>query len=195
MSFKTMFTIILAVAYSSIAYSQTASLSGRIQTPINNNIEAVVMLSGSDGTVLATVNTLCSNGLYQFDNLPTGNTYYIRISKNDGSPSSQPLNGVSTFDMVLNSKFILGITIPTVYQQLAADVDGDGSSSVLDLLAIRRLILGITNGLNVPVWRFVRPNTGDALESFPVLLQGDLTGFDFIGVKTGDLNYSATGCQ
>ena len=58
------------------------------------------------------------DGYYHFD-LEMYNDYMIRPEKDD-----RPLNGVSTFDLVLISKHILGITeFENPYQMIAADVN------------------------------------------------------------------------
>jgi hypothetical protein len=108
-------------------------------------------------------------------------------------------NGLSTFDMVLISKHILGVTpLSSPYQMIAADVNNSGNISILDLLQIRKLILGISSEFpNNSSWRFV--NLGFVFDdpSNP-WAGGDITDTqhplwprDFIGIKIGDIDGSA----
>ena len=101
------------------------------------------------------------NGAYTFT-LPTGGDYTITPEKN-----VNPLNGVSTFDLVLISKHILGIqTLDTPYKQIAADVNKSGSITAFDMVQLRQLILNITTEFpSNESWRFV-----DAAHAFGCLL-------------------------
>ncbi len=113
------------------------------------------------------------------------------------------LNGVSTFDLVLISKHILGIKpLDSPYKMIAADVNNSTSITTLDLIQLRKLILSIdTEFGNNTSWRFVDAgyNFPDPAkpwtEQFPEVkninnLQDGLTG-DFVAVKIGDVNGSA----
>jgi hypothetical protein len=135
--------------------------------------------------------------------IPFGGDYQVvvRADKPDA-----PLNGVTTFDLVLMSKHILGIeAFTSAYQMEAADVNNSNSVTTFDIVEIRKLILGINDSFAlVPAWRFVKPLPNPAnLGSFTALqdtyqlvlpnLQVDtaFSGFQFVGVKYGDVNYTA----
>ena len=69
------------------------------------------------------------------------------------------LNGVSTFDLILISKHILGIDyLDSPYKIIAADIDKSGIVSTLDLIKLRKLILDIDDALpnGNKSWRFVQ---------------------------------------
>ncbi|WP_420571445.1 hypothetical protein [Kordia sp.] len=58
------------------------------------------------------------------------------------------VNGVSTLDIVLIQRHILGLQPFTeLWQYVAADANGDGSVTVADLNVIRQLVLGVTSNL------------------------------------------------
>ena len=86
------------------------------------------------------------------------------------------LNGVSTLDLVLMQKHILGIDpFDSAYKVIASDVDNNEKVTAADLVNLRRIILGIedefSNGQSS--WRFVKadvtyPNINDP---FPFPLQ------------------------
>lgn len=104
----------------------------------------------------------------------------------------QPLLGMSTWDLVLISKHILGLAIFTEpWQLLAADMNCSGSITTFDIVEGRKLILGITNGFSGcggATWRFVaEPDASTANGAC----------LNFRGVKIGDLTgpYFAPGPQ
>ena len=135
-------------------------------------------------------------------NLPLGNPYRIMLT---GQRDGSALNGVSTYDLVLISKHILGLEpFPTLYQALAADANRSNSITTFDIVELRKLILGIYDTLPATKpWRFVQavanPNIYTVLEAAKdtILLtipnlQDDVTlsGIQFVAIKIGDLNNS-----
>ncbi len=120
------------------------------------------------------------------------------------SRNDNPLNGVTTYDLVLISKHILNTEpLNTPYKTIAADANKSGSITSFDIVEIRKLILGIYDSLpNNSSWRFVDkdfqfPNQLNPFQTiFPenVVLQdwyGSPSHFDFIGIKIGDVNNTA----
>ncbi len=139
-----------------------------------------------------------SDGHYQFM-LPTNGNYTITPEKNDA-----PLNGVSTFDLVLISKHILGLdTFESPYNYIAADVNKSGTITAFDLVQLRQLILNIHTELpNNQSWRFV-DKTYQFITSTPLSeafresvtvenLTDNRMQTDFVGIKIGDVNGNAT---
>jgi hypothetical protein len=87
---------------------------------------------------------------------------------------NDPLNGVSTFDLVLINKHILGLGSLNGFKQLAGDINMSGIITSLDLLELRKLILGIYTDLpNSNSWRFIDKDLKSAVENatnpFPVI--------------------------
>lgn len=174
-----------------------ATISGQITTEDQQAVEGVaVSLSGhSTGTEMTT-----AEGLYRFGGIFEGNDYSIVPRKDDGL-----LNGVSTYDLLLISKHILGLQrLDSPFKLLAADVNRSGSVTTLDLIQIRKIILGTLTKLgNNTSWRFVRADYaftewGNPWNtSFPELVNinnltaDDLIPYDFVAVKVGDVNGSA----
>lgn len=127
----------------------------------------------------------------------TGGTAAVYAYKN-----SDPLNGVTTFDLLQISRHILGLdTLDSPYKIIAADANKSGLITSFDVVELRKLILGIYNTLpDNTTWRFV-PSTYDfpdpANPFEPVFPESDssyyfLNGglFNFIGLKVGDVNAS-----
>ncbi len=117
--------------------------------------------------------------------------------------NDNPLNGVSTFDLVLINKHILGIdTLDSPYKIIAADANNSRSVSTFDIVTLRKLILGIDTVLNnTDSWRFIpadfnfpdmqNPFTTVFPEGIPFSAQGSPQTMNFIGVKVGDVNENA----
>jgi large repetitive protein len=173
----------------------SAAVAGAIQTESKATVEGVqVNLSGQTQKSFATG----VNGLFVFNNLTAGADYTVTPSLNKGF-----LNGVSTFDLVLISKHILGVQpLNTPYKLIAADVNNSKSVTTLDLIQLRKLILNIdATFANNSSWRFVDasytfPNASNPwAASFPEVknvndLEGSLSA-NFVAVKVGDVNGNA----
>ncbi|NOT35750.1 MAG: HYR domain-containing protein [Saprospiraceae bacterium] len=175
-------------------------LSFNDKDPLSN---AEVTLVGSAEPMQVTSHT----GTYAFVDMPfNGAQYTVHANRDD-----DPLNGVSTADIVRIQKHILGkqyITNP--YQIIAADVNKSLSVTSADINELRKLILGVSNRFsNNTSWVFVDKNykfieTDDAvlteykdfapkdivINSFNQSFIGNLQG-----IKVGDVNGSFTGLQ
>jgi len=108
-----------------------------------------------------------------------------------------PLNGVTTFDLVLISQHILSISpLNSPYKMIAADANKSGSITSFDIVEFRKLILGIyTEMPNNTSWRFVDssfvfPNPQNPFQtSFPDTIPiTNPIPFNFIAIKVGDIN-------
>jgi len=136
-------------------------------------------------------------GYYQFPAgllLPNASTLEAEYDLN-------PLNGVTTYDLVLISKHILGIEpLGSPYKMIAADANKSGSITTFDIVEIRKLILGIHQEFPANYsWRFVKksyifPNPMNPfMPAFPAVIPAselflpNMTD-DFVGVKIGDVN-------
>jgi len=115
-----------------------------------------------------------------------------------------PLNGVTTYDLVLISKHILGLEpLTSEYKMIAADANKSGSITTFDIVELRKLILGIYTELpNNTSWRFVEKAFAfpDPLNPFKTAfpenvslanLQSNVLDLDFVAMKIGDVNGSA----
>ena len=176
--------------------SGNGAIAGLITTEETEPVQGVaVELSGGQFQAM----TSKADGHYQFSELAEGYDYTI-------TPQLDvlPLNGVSTFDLVLMSKHILGIQpLESPYQRIAADVNNDKRVTAIDAIALRRLILNIDLEFsNNTSWRFIPkayefPNPENPWsEQFPEVinvneLNGELDQEDFIAVKIGDVDLNA----
>ena len=156
----------------------TAIITGGINTIDGEGLGGVsAKFTGAvDTTIISD-----ANGFFQTGSLVAAENYTLSLEKN-----SNPVNGVTTLDIVIISKHILGIdTFSTDYQHIAADVNRSGAVTTFDLVQIRQLILGINDSFsNAPSWVF------DPAEVNLTSLT-ELGNLSFTGIKIGDLNGSA----
>ena len=113
-----------------------------------------------------------------------------------------PLNGVSVWDLVLISRHILALQpIASPYYLIAADANRSNTVTTLDIVELRKLILGVYNDLPFNTsWRFIDQSQvfPDSLNPFLEPIRDTLrftplqtTGLDFYGIKVGDVDGSA----
>ncbi len=141
------------------------------------------------------------NGGYAFNNVEFYEDYMVQPEYNEN-----PLNGVSTLDLVQIQRHILGLDLlDSPYKLLAADVNDDSRINGLDLIELQKLILGVTTQFpQNDSWIFVSDNYEFADVTAPwgytnnisidELLVSELDA-DFTAVKVGDVNNSAAMAQ
>lgn len=185
--------------------AQKASVAGFLTTEASKGVQdAQVHLSGKHPALppVELYNTSDKVGRYIFSNaLPYLSSYQITPYKNDN-----PLNGVTTQDLSIISKHILNLTpLASPYQMIAADANKSGTITTLDIVALRRMILGISDSLTGNTsWRFVPrqhvfPNPRNPFEKpFPESVRVDSflwgsnsLGENFVSIKVGDVNGTA----
>lgn len=176
------------------AASLEGSIAGQIKTQISQPIEHVVIEAQSSHYFPAFKTT--GNGQYVFSNLPLNTPYLIKPHRND-----QASNGVSTIDLLLIQKHILGIQpFSSAYDYIAADINNDKLLTGIDLLELRKAILYLYDDFpGNKSWRFIPKQFQLDLQnpwSFPEYidikgLKADELNRDFVGIKIGDVNQTA----
>ena len=80
------------------------------------------------------------------------NEHTISAYKNDDA-----LKGVTTYDLVAIQKHLLGVgSFSSPYQYIAADINGSENVTAIDIIELRKLILGVYNEFPENTsWRFV----------------------------------------
>ena len=137
-------------------------------------------------------------GKYSFQ-VGSKDAYKITPRRNDNY-----LNGVSTLDLVLINKHVLGLEpLSTPFKIIAADANSSRSVSTFDIIELRKLILGIYTDLpNSPSWRFVDagyslPNPSNPFQTIlPETINASSPHplspmHNFTGAKVGDVNGNA----
>ncbi len=173
----------------------SGTISGVVVTPQQETTVANVGIKLMQAGQVFQSFTTTNDGAFSFPAVPAGTMYSLEAGRDDN-----PRNGVTTYDLVKLQQHILGIDVlNSPYQLIAADANNSGKVSAIDLVEIRKLILGITDVFpNNKSWRFIpksftfnnpySPWPFDETASFHVDSTGRIE--DFIGVKIGDLNQS-----
>ncbi len=177
------------------------SVAGKTATETGANLEDVgVVITGSGPGIPAfSLNNLTTGTFSFLKSVPPTSNILITPGKNDNH-----LNGVSTYDLVLISRHILGLeTITSLYKLIAADANNSGSVTTFDIVELRKLILGIYQKLpSNTSWRFIDASYvfPDPLNPFsmPLVETRSVTNIltdhlqeDFVAIKIGDVNGSA----
>lgn len=130
--------------------------------------------------------------------------YFDLIPKKNDNPH----NGLTTYDLVLISRHILGIEPldpshgGSSYRMIAADANKSGSITTFDVVEFRKLILGIYDTIpGNTSWRFVDkafvfPNPDNPFQTaFPEdnmqpidIVAKSANEVDFVAIKVGDVN-------
>jgi uncharacterized repeat protein (TIGR01451 family) len=170
-------------------------LAGEIMTEQTHAVSPVTVNLTAPGLIIPGFVT-SQEGTYSFAHLPQGHDYVITPSRND-----DPLNGVSTLDLVHIQKHLLGLQpFTTGYQYVAADANNSKTITAIDLLELRKLILGIIPELSDnSSWRFVKKeSTALSIPPWPLTEWIDVdademnqASYDFTGIKVGDVNATA----
>ena len=170
-------------------------------------VEGSIITEENDGIVAVEVTISSNNGE---ESSTTGNDgFYNTTLSNEVQDltitprlDSFPLNGATSFDIILIAKHILGVqSLGSPYKLIAADVNNSGTITTADLIQLRKLILSIYDDFpDNTSWRFVDADytfpdsTNPWAEIFPESIHDnypfDLIGYNFIGIKIGDVNGS-----
>ncbi|MBT8229068.1 MAG: hypothetical protein KJO50_02330, partial [Bacteroidia bacterium] len=156
------------------------------------NVEVNIMTNNPDFPKYQ----MSSDGEFMFDEVLMHEDYTLSAFKDDDY-----LNGVSTLDLVIIQRHILGIDrLDSPYQLIAADVNSSSDISAIDLIELRKLILGIYEELpQNNSWRFVSEDFKftDPLAPWPFEevinfenFEADVFDANFMGIKIGDVNGS-----
>lgn len=129
-----------------------------------------------------------------------GTTVTVAVEIDDN-----PRNGLTTLDLLLIAKHVMGLqTFTDPYSLIAADANKSGSITSFDIIEFQKLIKGLYTELpNNTSWRFIDadfqfPNPFNPfMTAFPeVVTLHDFGGFpdtlQFYGIKIGDVNCSVT---
>jgi hypothetical protein len=173
---------------------QNRFVSGAISTYGGTSINEVLVKAQAVDETIENISDL--SGVYQLGTYEQSN-YTVSANKTDADPLS---NAVTTLDIIQSRSHILGKEeFMNPYQWIAADVNGSQSITAIDLVEMRKVILGINtafeSGLN---WLFI-PDTYDLSNdpfgyqtSVDIALNEQDLDLNFVGVKVGDVDNSWT---
>jgi hypothetical protein len=170
------------------------TLQGYVESMMGDEMPQVEVAAANSNMMGETDNT----GVYQINGLQTGGNYVIAPQKD-----VSPLNGVTSFDLLLMTAHVLGTQpLTSPYKLIAADANRSGMVTTIDIIEVRKLILHITDHFqNNTSWRFVpksyvfpnpaNPFTPAFPESLPLTAGQQMPDADFVGIKIGDVNGNA----
>lgn len=190
-------TTILFTDPSGVCGLPSGLISGIVSTPQHGEtVSKVGMKLSHEGQSYGELVT-GNDGAFQFPVVPADQVYILEAQRND-----EPKNGVTTYDLVRLQRHLLGVEpLGDPYLLIAADANNSGTVSAIDLIEIRKLILGKYETYpNNTSWRFIpesyvfpdpyNPWPFEEKAEFMMHASGAIE--DFMGVKIGDLNRSAT---
>jgi subtilisin-like proprotein convertase family protein len=172
-------------------------VTGKILTADNKAVKGVKMQLQANLPELNKNLTTDLSGAFMFNQLPKQYNYTVTASM-----SGEVMAGVSTLDLVFMQRHILGMdNLLTPYQIIAADIDNNAKVTAADLVALRKVILGITNEFpnNQKSWRLLAGHQTFPNPSLPFpfneqyvynQLTTNKVNQNFIAVKIGDVNNS-----
>jgi len=181
-----------------VGFSQTVKISGRVgaQSASLGYVPKNFVASCLDLVTGDRIDIDLDSASFLFDGLTAGHDYKVWVYH---TSNEDYLNGVSTLDIVMVSRHILGISpLDHITKRIAADANNDRKISAADIIELRKLILGIQTTLYTS-WKVV---TNRSLEenTFPLPssnltdtyiftnLSENISDADFTLVKIGDIN-------
>ena len=185
-----------AMPYEEICDHLDVDLTVDVHTAQGIPVPGVDVVFQHDNATFSTTGVI--DGTFHLSEVPGCGVESLSLNKDGGL-----LDGVTTFDLVLISKHILGLdTFDSPYQFIAADVNNSGSVTTSDIINVRKAILGLVESFNNNTsWRLV-PAYISFDEPADALIGGWDSTVDFdgllsmnyqsgyIAVKIGDVNES-----
>ncbi|MEY2905367.1 MAG: hypothetical protein RJA52_1383 [Bacteroidota bacterium] len=176
-------------------------IQGLIATEEDQMIKEVdISVNSSQSGMMDNMAKTYQDGSYSITGLQSGGDYTITAEK-----SGSLVDGISTLDIIMITKHILGVQrLGSPYKLIAADINRSSSITTLDVILLRKIILGIDQTIpGGKIWRFI-PNAHQFIQpenpwSNPFNefininnLNGEMINQDFVAIKMGDVNNSAT---
>ena len=173
-------------------------ISGNVKTEDGIGVSDILMRNEGLDVIEYPITTFSDVlGAYVFDSNPEGYNYILNGSKN-----TDYLNGITTLDIVLIQKHILALEVlDSPYKMIAADVNNDSQINGVDMIQLRKLLLGRYADDVLPKngsWKFIDGNQELDFNSVwshnETMSVSNLTSNEvrnFTAVKIGDINSSA----
>ena len=195
-----------------LALAATGATKPVIEAPVSVS-GTVQFLEGSSGVKDAIVQVVdAGNTVIMQDTSDINGTFNLSVLLSVVQPGWQlkvikngnPTNGVSAIDLVRVQKHLLFVDpFTSPLSKLAADANGSGTISSLDIVTLTKLLLGLTSNFpNQQSWIFIPADTDfgpptqhpPVISSYTIPLQDILDGVRapvFKAIKKGDVNGNA----
>ena len=174
----------------------TGMVAGVVMTEEGQAVEDVTTELVSDIPGYPKQKLTDRSGTYAFDNNLLAQDYALTATREDDY-----LNGVSTVDLIMIQRHILGQQpLDSPYKMIAADVNSDNRINGIDLVELRKLILGIYTELpQNDSWKIIDSRSTmdlsqpwDYSQTIQIAdMTENMVDQDFVGVKIGDVDNSA----
>ncbi len=170
-------------------------ISGKFYTEIGESIQEVETSLIANASSNESYFMSDENGEYAFDDVVMHDDYLLQ-----GQKSDDIMNGLNTVDIIHIQRHILGQErLSSPYKMIAADVNLDNRINGTDLVALRKMILGVNDDFgHDQSWTFVDAYQQLTIDNpwiyrdsiMLINLSEQKTESDFIGVKLGDVDNS-----
>lgn len=173
-------------------------IGGRVMTAANTAVRnSSIELYRADNMIKNMMTP--QSGNYNFNGVPLHQNYRLK-----GRKTNDVTNGLTTLDLVLIQRHILASErLNSPFKIIAADFNNDERITTADLVALRKVILGVDTKLpnNRDPWLFLdsKFTFADPNRPWPYKEGIDISNFsgnmlnqNLTAVKIGDVNYSAT---
>lgn len=187
--------LILVFTYVLI-FGQTSQICGKVGDPTGNCpgfAGVTVVITNENGDILCETTTSVG-GIYCCT--INNSEFPIKICPKVKCPFDY--NGISTLDLALIQKFILGLPNPSSpdgkwspFFRLWADANGDGKVTASDLVLLRKYIVGIIQDpTTINICRIISEKCKLQFGSDPYNYQFCLNGCEFVdGPNSGNVNF------
>lgn len=173
------------------------SISGRVTLADNRPLkEANIILESNQSEYPKTVQS-GQTGAFQYSNMKRNFDYQMSAQLNNNFDE-----GVSTIDLVFIQRHILGMQLfDNPYNVIAGDIDGNEKLNSVDLVNLRKVILGSLSEFpnQQQSWKIIPASASFPNQNNPWPIQThlvyhnfsqSLTNQNFIAIKIGDVNNS-----
>ena len=172
-------------------------IAGNVSMNIGNSLKGVAVTRTSTTNGISNISVTDEAGNYYYERGKTEMSYQLNANKNDDTS-----NGLSTLDLILMQRHILGIEkFDEKYKHIAADVNKSNSITVTDMVEIRKIILGLQSKFkHNESWRFLdkvhffsnpyKWNIKDYIDINPSNI--NVMNADLLGIKIGDIDGDAS---
>ena len=179
----------------SISVNNLFTIKGKIITPTGKPVNKAAI----DNNGFFVYSDVSGNFGYPFS---SNSNLILKPFKNNDINKG---NGITTFDVALLQAHVLSkVILNSPYKLIAADVNGDGKVTTLDVVYLKRMILGLDSSFTKTstgehrLWAFVDSSYVIPIPTNPFPYKDSIsyTGLSaskvnqtFIGCKLGDLNF------
>lgn len=185
-----------ACPFSNVDDSQDGNVSGLVYTEDGRLVPNVSLrLYDAFTDEFKTRDTSDNSGSYQLGQIPRHSYHYMMPDLD-----ADPLNGLTTLDLVLLQRHIIGLLrLDSPYKIVAGDINRDNRVTATDIIDLRRAILRMSSTFDTEdAWRFINASYKFSDNRFPLddqLVKEQYVTYshpevDLLAMKVGDLDGS-----